>query len=235
MNSAIIKQLVIAAALAVSASASAKAQVFITEVAPWGSSSSYAADWFEVKNTGASALDITGWKMDDNSNLFTSSVAIRGLTSIAAGQSVVFLDGGATSVNDTTLGNNFKTAWFGSSVPSGFTLGFYGGTGVGLSTSGDAVNLYNSGGTLQANVTFGANAFATPPATSKTFDNIAGLNNAAVSMLSVVGVNDAFTSFDATAVGSPGNVSAVPEPSEYAAVFGVFALGAAVWIRRQRR
>lgn len=235
MKSANIKQLVIAAALAMSASASAKAQIIITEVAPWGSSSSYAADWFEVKNTGASALDITGWKMDDNSNSFAVSVALRGLTSIAAGQSVVFLDGGATSSNDTTLGNSFKTAWFGASVPFGFTLGFYGGTGVGLSSTTDAVNLFNVSGTLQANVSFGANALATPPATSKTFDNIAGLNNATISTLSAVGVNDAFTSFDGAAVGSPGNISPVPEPSEYAAVFGVFALGAAVWIRRQRR
>ena len=231
MNSAHIKQLVIAAVLAVSASAPASAQLFITEVAPWGSSSSYAADWFEVKNTGVSDVDITGWKMDDNSNLFSSSVALRGLTSIAAGQTVVFLDGGASSINDTTLGNSFKTAWFGASVPSGFTLGFYGGTGVGLGTGGDAVNLYNVPGTLQANVSFGANAAGAP---SRTFDNIAGLNNTAISTLSVVGVNNAFTSFDGAAVGSPGNISAVPEPSEYAAAFGFIALGAAAWIRRQR-
>ena len=66
-----------------------------------------------------------------------------------AGQTVVFLDGGASSINDTTLGNSYKTAWFGASVPSGFTLGFYGGTGVGLGTGGDAVNLYNVPGTLQ--------------------------------------------------------------------------------------
>ena len=66
--------------------------VAITEVSPTGSSASYGADWFELTNTGSSALDITGWKMDDNSNSFAASVALRGVTSIAAGQSVVFLE-----------------------------------------------------------------------------------------------------------------------------------------------
>ena len=30
-------------------------RVAVTEVAPWGSSTAYAADWFELTNTGTSA------------------------------------------------------------------------------------------------------------------------------------------------------------------------------------
>ena len=42
--------------------------VVISEIHPGGSSSAYAADWFEVTNTGTTTVDITGWKFDDSSN-----------------------------------------------------------------------------------------------------------------------------------------------------------------------
>jgi len=227
MNSDKLKQLVIAAAVAVSASASAKAQVFITEVAPWGSGRSYAADWFELTNTGASAIDITGWKIDDNSNSFALAVSLSGITSIAAGKSVVFVE--SASLATTTTG--FVAAWFGGTAPDGFQIGNYNGTGVGLSSTTDAVNIYDSSGTLMANVSFGASETIAP---FHTFDNTAALNNVTLSTLSAAGVNGAFTATDTFQVGSPG-VTPVPEPSEYAAAFGVLALGAVVWIRRQRR
>lgn len=230
MNSDNLKQLVIAAAVAVTASASAKAQLFITEVAPWASgNTAYAADWFELTNTGASAVDITGWKIDDNSNSFAVSVALSGITSIAAGKSVVFVD--ISSSDLATKSTGFVNAWFGGTAPAGFEIGGYGGLGVGLSTGGDAVNLFNGSGTLMAKVTFGAADAVSP---FQTFDNTAALDNVTLSTLSTVGVNGAFTATDTIEVGSPG-VTPVPEPSEYAAAFGVLAFGAAVWIRRQRR
>jgi hypothetical protein len=216
--------------VSVAASASAKAQIFITEVAPWASgSTAYASDWFELTNTGASAADITGWKMDDNSGATPSPVALSGITSIAAGKSVVFID--ITGSDLATKSTGFINAWFGGTAPAGFEIGGYGGTGVGLSTGGDAVNLFNGSETLMAKVTFGAADAVSP---FQTFDNTAALNDVSISTLSTVGVNGAFTATDGIEVGSPG-VTAVPEPSEYAAAFGLVALGAAVWIRRQRR
>jgi MYXO-CTERM domain-containing protein len=232
MNSDNLKQLVIAAAVAVTASASAKAQLFITEVAPWASTAAnaaYAADWFELTNPGASAVDITGWKMDDNTDSFASSVALSGITSIAAGKSVVFID--ITGSNLATKSTGFVNAWFGGTAPAGFQIGGYGGTSVGLSTGGDAVNIFTGLGTLVARVDFGAADAVSP---LQTFDNTAALNSVTLSTLSIVGVNGAFTATDGIEVGSPG-VTPVPEPSEYAAAFGLVALGAAVWIRRQRR
>ncbi|MSV91219.1 MAG: hypothetical protein F2876_15535, partial [Actinobacteria bacterium] len=59
--------------------------VFVSEVSPWSSASSpVAADWFELTNTTASPVTITGWKIDDNSNLFSASLALTGITTIAA-------------------------------------------------------------------------------------------------------------------------------------------------------
>jgi hypothetical protein len=187
--------------------------MIISEVHPTGSGNApYAADFFEVTNTGPAAVDLTGWKMDDNSNVFASAVALRGVTSIAAGQSVIFIEGDATGSNDVSIQASFKTAWFGASVPAGFTIGGYGGSGVGLSTAGDAVNVFDSTGARITGISFGA------AATGVTFDNAAGLGSTTLplptfSSLSAAGVNGASVSPDSE-IGSPG---AVPEPAAAAA------------------
>ncbi|MFT3746469.1 MAG: lamin tail domain-containing protein [Pyrinomonadaceae bacterium] len=177
----------------------------ISEIHPSGSGNgTYAADWFEITNTGTTALDITGWRMDDNSNSFGSSVPLRGVTSIPAGRSAVFFEGAATNVNDATITAAFSTAWFGSATPpAGFLIGAYGGTGVGLGTGGDTVNLYDAAGTLITSVTFGT------AAANATFDNTSRLGT--VTALSVAGTNGAFLSSNGAETGSPGRrVNAVP-------------------------
>ena len=166
-------------------------KLLITEVAPWASSNSpYAADWFEVTNVGGAAVDMTGWKMDDNSNSNALSVPIVGAGSIAPGQSLVLIEGTSTTASA------FVGAWFGGSPPAGFVIGSYTGSGVGLSTSSDAVNLFNATGTHITGVQFGA------ATTGFSFDNTAGL--ATVTTLSVAGVNGAFLSPDGIETGSPG-------------------------------
>lgn len=177
--------------------------VTISEVAPWGSGNSpAAADWFEVTNNGATALNITGWKVDDNSNSFAAAIALTGITSIAPGESVIFLESSASNPAATVVAN-FKSLWFGANPPAGLQVGTYQGSGIGLSTGGDAVNLYDASGTLQASVVFGAS----PTTLFKTFNNAQALNNATITVLSEIGVNDAFAATnDALEIGSPGSV-----------------------------
>jgi uncharacterized protein YjiK len=166
-------------------------RLLITEVAPWGSgTTSYAADWFEVTNVGSAVVDMTGWKMDDNSNDVTLAVPIVGLGSIAPGQSAILIEGTSTTANA------FVSTWFGASPPTGFLIGSYSGSGVGLSTSSDAVNLFNPSGKRMTGVTFGAST------TNFSFDNTAG--NTALTTLSVAGVNGAFLAPDGVETGSPG-------------------------------
>ena len=50
------------------------------------------ADWFEVTNKGATPVNITGWQMDDDSNAFASAIALNGITEIAPGESVIFIE-----------------------------------------------------------------------------------------------------------------------------------------------
>ncbi len=179
------------------------AAVTVSEVAPWSSGTvSVAADWFEVTNNGSTALDITGWKVDDNSNLFANALTLNGITTIAPGESVIFLE--TTAINSTTIIANFKTAWFGANAPANLQVGSYTGASIGLSTGSDAVNLYDALGALKANVTFGA------ATTNFSFNNAAGLNNTAITTLSQVGVNEAFAAVnDIAQVGSPGTVGSL--------------------------
>ncbi|MGC4031050.1 MAG: lamin tail domain-containing protein [Tepidisphaeraceae bacterium] len=214
-----MKNLILTAALVAAPVASASAAIVITEVHPNGSSTAtYGADFFELTNTGSTDVDITGWKIDDNSFSSATAVAMRGLMTLPAGASAVFLENGTDSSADAAKLTAFTTAWFGSSVPSGLLVGFYGGSGVGLSSGGDGVEVFDSANTIITGVQFGATTAGT------TLDNAAGLGGTGptfptISTNSVAGTNGAFTS-PTGEVGSPGTIAnaAVPEPASLALI-----------------
>jgi len=176
-------------------------KLVVTEVAPWASGNSpVGADWFEVTNVGAIAVNVTGWKVDDSSESPAAAVPLSGISSIAPGESVIFIE----TDNLASVGPVFLQTWFGDTPPAGLQIGGYSGSGIGLSTGGDAVVLYDAGSVLRAKVFFGAS----PQGPSfPTFDNAAGLNDAAMSQLSVAGVHSAFVAANsADEIGSPGGV-----------------------------
>jgi uncharacterized protein YjiK len=188
---------------AVGGGSGAAAAVAVTEVSPWSSGNSpYGADWFELTNTGTTTTDLSGWKMDDESNLLGNAVALSGVASLTPGQSAIFVEG------DASKATAFVAAWFGGTAPAGFQIGTYGGAGVGLSTGGDQVNVFDGTGTHLTGVAFGTST------SGQTFDNSAALGNATVpvptiSTLSLAGTNGAFTVGVET--GSPG-LAPVPTP-----------------------
>ena len=177
-------------------------------MAPWSSGNSpVGADWFEVTNASAVDISISGWKMDDNSGSFAASVTLNGITTIKAGESVIFIE-----TNSQATVDSFKGNWFGGNAPASLQVGTYTGSGVGLGTGGDAVNLYDAAGTLKASIAFGAS----PTGPYKTFDNAAGLNGVGItlSQLSAEGRNAAFSvahsgNASLTEVGSPGEIAVV--------------------------
>ena len=202
-------------ALTITAAAGGTSSLIISEVAPWASTaanSPLAADWFEVTNIGNAVQSLAGWSMDDDSS--TPGVApLSGIAGIAPGESVIFIElgSGHTAAGDAAA---FRSIWFGTSPPPNLKIGSYAGSGVGLSTGGDQVNLFD-GVSKKAGVSFGAATIVNP---FKTFDNAAGLNyngtiNATISNLSSSGVNGAFVAINhSTEIGSPGTIGAPATP-----------------------
>lgn len=228
-----LKSAVLAASLVSmgAGSAGAATDIRVTEVAPWSSGNSpVSADWFELTNIGASSIDISGWKVDDNSNSFAVAVALNGITTIGAGESVILLESSAANPPATVIAT-FKSTWFGASVPAGLQFGTYQGSGIGLGTSGDAVNIFDGSGALKAKVTFGASP--TGPS-FPTFFNPDREDAIALVALSQQGTYGAFTAFNSVnEIGSPG-IAPVPEPETYALM--LLGVGLVSWrIRAGRR
>ena len=124
-------------------SLSVQSQVRITEVMSSGGTS----DWFELTNFGTTAVDITGWKVDDGSFSLAASLVLNGVTSIAPNERVIFCENASVSYPTT-----FRTFW---GLASGVQVGTYTGAGIGLSSGGDGVIVFDASGTEVWRVSFG--------------------------------------------------------------------------------
>ena len=223
------------------AASPASAQIRITEVMS-SSGTGGTADWFEVTNYGTSAVTSTGWRMDDNTFLFANSVELLGVTTIAAGETVVFLESALPGTDVPA----FQTFWGGSASTA--QIGTYSGSGVGFSSSGDGVVVFSSTGTeLTPQTSFPAATATTGSSFYWAYDAagdfVTGFGTQSAGVVSTVGTlpgtfsdQVTFTSADVLAnIGSPGTaVNAVPEPSSI--VLAAFAgLGLAGYAARRRR
>jgi hypothetical protein len=172
-------------------------------------------DFFEITNYGSSAVTLTGWKMDDNSFAIGSAVALSGITSIGAGETVVFIESAAGAAV-----SSFRSFWGGL---AGVQVGYYSGSGVSLSSNGDSVVLFNSGNTEVTRVSFGA---ATSGSTFfRGYDAASGVvdssYNGLVSTVGTIGSQVTFQSSGDT--GSLGTAINAPAPGAVA-LLGVAGL-----------
>ena len=213
-----------AALLASVASTQAQVLIRITE-AMSSSGTGGTPDWIELSNLGNVAADITGWKMDDSSRTFGTSLLLNGITSIAAGESVVFFETASNLAAASTDTTNFRNFWGGL---SGVQVGYYGGSQISLSSGGDGVAVFNSSGTERATfVSFGAATAGT--SFNFVYDASGGLTSAA-DALSVAGEYGATTVSAAwggtgTPVSNTAGLGVVPEPSSSALLgLGTIAL-----------
>jgi uncharacterized protein YjiK len=166
----------------------------ISEIAPWGSGDSgVGADWWELTNTGTEPVDLTGFKMDDSSAAFGSAVALTGVGVLQPGRSAIFLEGDASKVTA------FVSFWFGGTLPAGVQVGSYSGSGVGLSTGGDAVVVFDADGNPVTGVKFGDLGTNS----SVTLDNSAGAGTK-VAPFPMVDTATSETQAGADLAGAPG-------------------------------
>jgi hypothetical protein len=108
--------------------------VLITEV----NSNAVGGDFFELFNYGATEIDLSGWKWDDDSANPASGATFPPGTKIAAGQRIVVL-------TESIDAASFKTAWGGLTGVTVVTAATA-PSGLGLGGSGDAVVLFDASG-----------------------------------------------------------------------------------------
>lgn len=204
------------------------AQIAITEI---NSSSDATDDWFELTNTGSSAVDITGWGFDDFPENLDNIALLEDITSIAAGESVVFFEfddeSGVALADQAT---DFRTAWGGL---AGVQLGFHRGSGLGRD---DGVSIFDASQALVAQEIYFDPA-AAPEADLHAGESVGATDiDSAIFDLSsgtfiapTLGSLGVFAASDG-GLGSPG--VSVPEPSSISMIlFGCFAFA----LRRRRR
>lgn len=187
----------------------ASAQIKITEaMSSAGGTGVGAIDWFELTNIGSTDVDITGWKVDDSSYAFATSLALNGITSIPTGKSVIFME----TANPGTDIPALKTLW-GSSMDN-VSVGSYSGSGIGLSSGGDGVVIFKADGTEVNRVSFGAATTGKSFYWSYKADGTV-VDNAVVSSVGTItgtiSNQVTVTSADAIAnIGSPGTAIVLP-------------------------
>jgi hypothetical protein len=176
------------------------ADLVITEAMSSSSHTATAADgdWWELYNSGSSAVDLTGYSWDDNTAT-AGSASFGSLTSIGADQAII--------ICQETKGA--EAAWETLWGISGVTVINLGNKEFqNLGSSGDEVHVYNASSVEVASVSFGT------ATTGHSFEWDSAGNYLGISVL---GENGAF---QATAdagggpdIASPGVVvTAVPEP-----------------------
>lgn len=174
------------------------AQLRITEVMSDSNHSEADArgDWFEITNTGNSSVNLSGFSFDDDSAEAGTSGSFPPVL-LAAGSSMIVLDEA-----DSTL---FRSIW---SIPAGVRIISNSELSAfpGFGRNGDAVNLYNNGGSLIDTFTFGA--------ASEGFSFARFLNgNAVPGELSSDGFFGAYESNDPSVdIASPGLAENLPDP-----------------------
>lgn len=190
-------------------------------------------DWFEIANYGLTMVSLVGWTVDDSSYAFANSVALNGVTSLAAGESALFLESAAGAAIES-----FRTFWGGIDTVQ---IGYYSGSGLGLSASGDGLVLFDSAGTEETpRVSFGAATTGSSFYYAYAANGDPETSPNAAAIVSTPGTRYGqvtYTSADALGnVGSPGTAfaSPIPEPAT-GALLGLGALGLFCYRRRVRR
>lgn len=169
----------------------AKPQLVITEVLSSSSTNATGhGDWWELTNLGSFAVHLRGYRFDDNSEMLSAAFTITNDVSIPPGESIVFVE--------SMTADEFRQWWGSEFLRPNLQIVTYRGNG--LSSAGDAVNLWNRAASEDSDKMASA-VFSTATAgVSFGYDPDASLFGG----LSVAGTNGAFDAAEGGDIGSPG-------------------------------
>ena len=132
-----------------------QAQLAVTEVHSNQSTNgtpSLHADWFELTHYGTNPIDLRGWRLNDSNGGLTNGAVTLGSVTISPGESIVF-------VQDIDAGS-FRS-WWGASLSPSLQIISYSAAGIGLSSTGDGIRLWDAEATAGASPTVSVDFAAT--------------------------------------------------------------------------
>ena len=177
----------------------------VSEIMAGSNSTAYNADWFEIHNYGDSAVDLTGYSWDDESEIPGTSTFP--MVTVQPGQAIVVLDDVAAN-KDAFLAEWKLYAGSVTIVANDELTGSF----PSLSQNGDAVFLYDANGAEMASGVY----TAATAGFAVEFDTTGAFLGDAVD-----GSNGAYTSLEGD-VGSPGNLTPNTGFGEAAVISSIF-------------
>ncbi|HTJ00841.1 MAG TPA: CotH kinase family protein [Dongiaceae bacterium] len=178
-----------------------KPQLAVTEVMSseaTGTATNHT-DWWELSNLGDFTVNLRGYRFDDSStSLAVACTLATNDVLMAPGESVVMVEDMSADA--------FRAWWGPQNLRSDLKILTYSGSGLGLSSDGDAIHVWNTAAASDtdqvASVTFGT----ATRGVSFGYDAVAGIFGG----LSGVGHGGAFVAAANGDIGSPGTLSNQP-------------------------
>ena len=158
-------------------------------------------DWWEITSFSPVPFSLSGWRFDDNSASLGSALTIADTNlTILPGESIVFVE--------RLTPDQFRTWWGTNNLPTGLKIVTYTGSGIGLSSGGDGLRLWNATATANTDTIDGVDFPAGDPGISFNFNP----DTREFGKLSVLDLNGVFqapaTLEGVKEWGSPGRIKA---------------------------
>jgi len=158
-------------------------------------------DWWEITSFSPVPISLSGWRFDDNSASLGSAITFADTNlTILPGESIVFVE--------RLTPDQFRTWWGANNLPTGLKIVTYTGSGIGLSSGGDGLRLWNATATANTDTIDGVDFPAGDPGISFNFNP----DTREFGKLSVLDLNGVFqapaTLEGVKEWGSPGRIKA---------------------------